>query len=142
MPPCALAELHDWSDPLAATATRAPARSAETAADRPDAPLPTTSTSKPAGSLTLRTLADIPNPCDNQGLSVDLVKKRLDLGGCRRARVRLVAGARCGCSRDVSKLVLGHAEVAQPAEAAEPGELLDFRRRVVRRPDRRAEALD
>ena len=35
MPPCALAELHDWSEPFAATATRAPARSAETAAARP-----------------------------------------------------------------------------------------------------------
>ena len=49
MPPCAFAELQDWSDPLAATATRAPARSAETAAARPEAPLPITSTSKGAG---------------------------------------------------------------------------------------------
>ena len=46
MPPCALAELQAWSDPLVATATRAPARSAETAAARPEAPLPITSTSK------------------------------------------------------------------------------------------------
>ena len=45
MPPWAFAELQDWSDPFAATATRAPARSAETAALRPDAPLPTTSPS-------------------------------------------------------------------------------------------------
>jgi hypothetical protein len=46
MPPCAFAELHDWIDPLAATATRAPARSADTAAASPEAPLPITSTSK------------------------------------------------------------------------------------------------
>ena len=46
MPPCAFAELHDWSEPFVASATRAPARSAETAAASPEAPLPTTSTSK------------------------------------------------------------------------------------------------
>src|SRR5438034_3919616 len=46
MPPCALAELQDWSAPLVANATRAPARWAETAAARPEAPLPITSTSK------------------------------------------------------------------------------------------------
>ena len=50
MPPCALAELHDWSEPFAATATRAPARSAETAAASPEAPLPITSTSNPGGA--------------------------------------------------------------------------------------------
>ena len=48
IPPCALAELHDCSEPFVATATRAPARSAETAAARPEAPLPITSTSKSA----------------------------------------------------------------------------------------------
>src|SRR3954452_6166184 len=46
MPPCAFAELHDWIEPFVAIATRAPARSAETAAARPEAPLPITSTSK------------------------------------------------------------------------------------------------
>src|SRR5438046_3286813 len=46
MPPCALAELHDWIEPFVARATRAPLRSAETAAASPEAPLPITSTSK------------------------------------------------------------------------------------------------
>src|SRR5438105_780022 len=46
MPPCALAELHDWIEPFVARATRAPDRLAETAAASPEAPLPTTSTSK------------------------------------------------------------------------------------------------
>ena len=46
MPPCAFEELHDWSEPFVATATRAPALDAETAAARPEAPLPMTSTSK------------------------------------------------------------------------------------------------
>ncbi len=46
IPPWALAELHDWSEPLVASATRAPARSADTDAASPEAPLPITSTSK------------------------------------------------------------------------------------------------
>ena len=46
IPPCALAELQAWIEPLVASPTRAPARSAETAAARPEAPLPITSTSK------------------------------------------------------------------------------------------------
>ena len=46
MPPCALAELQAWIEPFVARPTRAPARSAETAAASPEAPLPTTSTSK------------------------------------------------------------------------------------------------
>ena len=54
IPPCALAELHDWSDPFVATATRAPARSADTAAASPEAPLPITSTSKESLSATGR----------------------------------------------------------------------------------------
>jgi hypothetical protein len=41
-----LAELHDWSAPFEAKATRAPVRSAETAAASPEAPDPITSTSK------------------------------------------------------------------------------------------------
>jgi hypothetical protein len=44
--------LHDWSEPFVATATRAPARSAETAAARPEAPLPITSTSNCRASAT------------------------------------------------------------------------------------------
>ena len=52
IPPCALAELHAWIDPLVARPTRAPARSAETAAASPEAPLPTTSTSKEARCVT------------------------------------------------------------------------------------------
>ena len=54
IPPCAFAELHDWSDPFVATATRAPARSAVTAAASPEAPLPITSTSKESRSPTGR----------------------------------------------------------------------------------------
>ena len=46
MPPCAFEELFACSEPFVATATRAPARSADTAAARPEAPLPITSTSK------------------------------------------------------------------------------------------------
>src|SRR5688500_18545284 len=58
MPPCAFAELHDWSEPLVARPTRAPARAADRAAASPEAPLPITSTSKrsappiPAGEST------------------------------------------------------------------------------------------
>src|SRR5207249_6351948 len=53
IPPWALAELQDWSEPFVATATRAPARSAETAAARPEAPLPITSTSKEESATTV-----------------------------------------------------------------------------------------
>ena len=59
IPPCAFAELHDWSDPLVASATRAPARSADTPAASPDAPLPITSTSKNAAAAIRR---KIPEP--------------------------------------------------------------------------------
>src|SRR5216117_547917 len=52
MPPCALAELQDLSAPFVASATRAPARWADTAAARPEAPLPTTSTSKEESATT------------------------------------------------------------------------------------------
>ena len=50
MPPCAFAELQDWIEPLVASATRAPACSAETAAASPEAPLPITSTSNFMGA--------------------------------------------------------------------------------------------
>ena len=46
MPPCAFDELFAWSVVFVATPTRAPARSADTAAASPAAPLPITSTSK------------------------------------------------------------------------------------------------
>jgi hypothetical protein len=46
MPPCAFEELFAWREPFVARAARAPARSADTAAARPEAPLPITSTSK------------------------------------------------------------------------------------------------
>jgi len=52
MPPCAFAELHDWSAPFVTRPTRAPAFSAETAAASPEAPLPTTSTSNESRSAT------------------------------------------------------------------------------------------
>ena len=52
IPPCAFAELHDWSAPFVTTATRAPAASALTAAARPEAPEPTTSTSNVSGRAT------------------------------------------------------------------------------------------
>jgi hypothetical protein len=45
IPPWAFAELLDWSEPFVASATRAPAARADTAAARPEAPLPITSTS-------------------------------------------------------------------------------------------------
>src|SRR5688572_25703737 len=54
MPPCALAELQEGRVSLVARATRAPARSADTAAASPEAPLPITSTSKDMGSATAR----------------------------------------------------------------------------------------
>ena len=53
IPPCAFAELHAWIEPFVASPTRAPARSAETAAASPEAPLPITSTSKGSEPVTL-----------------------------------------------------------------------------------------
>ncbi len=50
IPPCAFEELFAWSVVFVATATRAPARAAATPAARPEAPLPTTSTSSGAGA--------------------------------------------------------------------------------------------
>src|SRR5207247_2182307 len=54
MPPCALAELQDCTASFATSPTRAPARSADTAAASPEAPLPTTSTSNSSGASTRR----------------------------------------------------------------------------------------
>ncbi len=50
MPPCAFAVLHEAGEPLVISVTRAPARAAAQAADRPAPPLPTTSTSVFAAS--------------------------------------------------------------------------------------------
>src|SRR5438034_6626957 len=61
MPPCALAELHDCSAPLVASATRALARWADTAAARPEAPLPITSTSKRESATTREPYHLLPN---------------------------------------------------------------------------------
>ena len=58
IPPCAFDELFACSVVLVATATRAPARSAETAAARPAAPLPITSTSVRASRATAAILPD------------------------------------------------------------------------------------
>ena len=52
MPPCAFAELHDCSASFVTRATRAPAASALTAAARPEAPEPTTSTSYARAAVT------------------------------------------------------------------------------------------
>src|SRR5436190_17372765 len=62
MPPWAFAELQDCRAPLVATATRAPARCAETAAARPEAPLPITSTSKEESATTSRLYHHSVNP--------------------------------------------------------------------------------
>ena len=63
IPPCALDELFAWSVVLVATATRAPARSAETAAASPEAPLPITSTSMGASGATT------PNRTDSERIT-------------------------------------------------------------------------
>src|SRR5262245_11288321 len=57
MPPCAFAELHACSVVFVASATRAPVCAADVAAASPEAPLPTTSTSKEAS---LRTCGMLP----------------------------------------------------------------------------------
>ena len=54
MPPCALDELFACRVVFVATATRAPARKADTPAARPEAPLPITSTSKEVAPATER----------------------------------------------------------------------------------------
>src|SRR3954447_12566045 len=64
MPPCALAELHDSSEPLVATATRAPARSAETAAARAEAARPLTRTSREESGTTIGLYHAGANPWD------------------------------------------------------------------------------
>src|SRR5215831_4182039 len=112
IPPCAFAELHDWTEPFAATATRAPARSAETAAARPEAPLPITSTSKGTGSAIATESNSHRNRRDKDALSrltplsqtrlrhvsetvgsPDRAQELFDLGGRGRLPHREVAGA-------------------------------------------------
>src|ERR1700704_4889256 len=61
MPPWALEEFFACSEPFVASATRAPARSAETAAASPEAPLPITSTSKEESATTHRPYHDLAN---------------------------------------------------------------------------------
>src|SRR4051794_21824352 len=73
MPPCALEELFAWSEPLVASATRAPAFSAETAAASPEAPLPITSTSKLCAVCVTR--ATIPEISGSYSLFTDPVGK-------------------------------------------------------------------
>src|SRR5262245_15318334 len=164
IPPCALAELHDCPDPFAAIATLAPARSAETAAARPEAPLPITSTSKGTGSamgtesnslrnrrdnaalselraLSLRRLRDVSDTYLRQGLP-DGAKKPLDLRGRGRSRHREIAGPRRRRGRHRRQLRCRDAEVVEPAEPAEGGQLLDLRRGVLGAADCRAEARD
>ena len=102
IPPCALAELQDWSEPFAASTTRAPARSAERAAASPDAPLPITSTSK-ACVRTVGLYHDAANAMDQLHLCACLGPAIRDHAGVADPdpRVRwpnlfVVGGGRCG----------------------------------------------
>ena len=143
IPPCAFEELFAWSEPLVATATRAPERSAETAAARPEAPLPITSTSNGSPPDTWRTLPD----CANQTHQEALIDR--SSGASPRSPPAWPDGG-CACSpfcpaaaaATAGSSSSGTAKSAQALEAAEPCELLDLRGRIVRRPDRRPEALD
>src|SRR5947207_15692194 len=125
IPPCALAELQDWSAPFVASPTRAPLRAAETAAASPEAPLPITSTSNERSATTHRCYhgkANVPDYCC-LFKSPDRSKQRFDLGRRRGTRVRLVSRALCGCLGDRRQLALRHSEVTEPLEAAETGAL-------------------
>src|SRR5207253_3047842 len=133
MPPCAFDELFACSEPFVATATHAPARSAETAAARPEAPLPITSTSKGTGAVTPATVPPWPNPTHEERLSPDRVEKLLDLVRRCRLRVPLVPGAAGRHLGHAAQAVLRHAEVAEPLEPAEPRQLRGLRRWIVRR---------
>src|SRR5439155_6989394 len=64
--------------------------------------------------------------------SVDRAQELLHLGRTRMSRVRLRPGPLDGRRGDLAQLVLRHTEVAQPLEAAEPGELLDTGGRIAR----------
>src|SRR4051812_12814686 len=125
MPPCAFEELFACSEPFVATATRAPARSAETAAARPEAPLPITSTSKESVSGTPSTLPNSPNANHENHLSEDAPEELLELGRRGRPRVPFVAHAPGRHLGDRGQVALGHAEVSEALEAAEARELLD-----------------
>src|SRR5712692_2561822 len=76
MPPWAFAELQDWIEPFVASATRAPERSAETAAASPEAPLPITSTSKGPVTDIRRILANPRDFCDLYLSAADILRCR------------------------------------------------------------------
>ena len=145
MPPCAFAELHAWIEPFVARPTRAPARWAATAAARPEAPLPITSTSKRSSSATsLR----IPisraksNPAHSDSLSCYSTERSScsissGLAGFGFARLPpRPAAAAASAGRSSS----GTPSSRQAGRAGERGQLLDARGRIVRRADRLAEA--
>src|SRR4051794_38177082 len=141
MPPWALDELFAWRLPFVARATRAPARSAETAAASPEAPLPITSTSKGTAAVMEPTLPNSPNATHQARLSPDRRQELLDLACGRRSRVALVALPGRRHLGYGAQPVLGHAEVPEALEAAEASQLLHLPRRIAGRADRRAEAL-
>src|ERR1043166_3928309 len=101
MPPCAFEELFACREPLVASATFAPDRSADTPAARPEAPLPITSTSKDGTVAAIATtIPEISRfyalftaaVSKGGAVSPDRLEQRGDLGGRRGMRVRLVAG--------------------------------------------------
>src|SRR5262245_22287858 len=126
MPPCAFAELHDCTASLATSPTRAPARSADTAAARPEAPLPTTSTSNASGAATRRLYHRTANYRHKGDLSRDLTldMRRLALEGVRdrivqrqltplpprRREARLIERAAHGVDRLVVRRLLRRGE--------------------------------
>src|SRR5689334_4620460 len=63
--------------------------------------------------------------------SPDRAQELRDLGGARLARVRLGARALDYCRGDLVQLVLRDAELTEPREAREAGELLGACRRVL-----------
>src|SRR5450432_2743388 len=143
MPPCALAELLACSEPLVASATRAPARSAETAAARPEAPLPITSTSKESAARTPRLylisrITYVYPRAPLSGRSPDRGEQGFDLLGRGRPRVRLIAGAPGRRGGNLRQILFGHAEIAQTLEAGKTREYPGSVDRIG--PDRRAEA--
>src|SRR3954454_24903048 len=117
MPPCAFDELFGCSDPLVATATRAPTRAAETAAASPEAPLPITSTSKGTATVMEPTLPNSPNATHQAGLSPDRRQELLDLACRRRSRVALVALAGRRHLGHCTQALRRHAEVSEALEA-------------------------
>ena len=143
IPPCAFAELQDWSEPFVATATRAPARSAETAAARPEAPLPITSTSKEAsGTSSEYTESRSINAV------ITITYLRTPIGAAPRSRSGLAGRGFAWLPAALRGRRGERREVAPPARRSRAGasgrrarELLDPRRRIVaRRSPRRSAA--